>query len=178
MRYFPTLSPTLLSLRGKIFSNLKENHVLQFNFHFWLLMKRNTFLCIFWATRYLFSCWNKWDYIFLPFLFSIASNGTCGFSVFSSSVKEFLQMQCQTNLDQWNEHNSGKLHRTYYFFFLCGHRYFDEHKETLSGFHSSKLAISPGVRWVEISSSPISRSTFEENQGKKSLGSPKVSHLW
>lgn len=82
-------------------------------------MKRNTFLCIFWATQYLFSCWNQRDHIFLPFLFSIASNGTCGFSMFSSSVKEALQMQCQTNLDQWNEHNSWKLHWTHYFFFFC-----------------------------------------------------------
>ena len=34
--------------------------------------------------------------ILLPFLCSVASNGTCGFSKFSSSAKEFLQMQCQT----------------------------------------------------------------------------------
>lgn len=75
---------------------------------------------------------------------------------------------CKCNakqLYQWDEQN----HRNYIkhtIFLMCGHSYFAEHKETLSGFHSLKLAVLTQTRWVEISSSLISRSTFEENQGK------------
>lgn len=76
------------------------------------------------ATQYLFSCWKKWDCIFLPFLFPVASDGTCGFSMFSSSVKEFLQMQGQASLDQWNEQKSWKSHLTHFFSPLCGHKIF------------------------------------------------------
>ena len=80
--------------------------------------------------------------------------------------------------------NSGSMNYTKFMkitsnmpFFFFPDSYFDEHKEKLSGFHSSKLAILLQVRWMEISSSLISRSTFEENQGKKSLFGPKVNNL-
>lgn len=55
----------------------------------------------------------------LPFLFSIASNGTRGFLMFPSSVKESLQMQYQTTLDQCTEQNSWKLHLNTLSFFSC-----------------------------------------------------------
>lgn len=66
------------------------------------------------------------------------------------------------------------------FFLMCGHIYFAEHKETLSGFHSLKLAILSRTRWVEISSSLISRSAFEENQGKShsSFQKQAISDSW
>lgn len=171
------VSPTLLSLRRKIVSNLRET-LLLYLILFLIANESKQFLYIFHPCDTHFHV-ELSETILLPFLCSVASNGTCGFSKFPSSVKEFLQMQSQMTLDQWNEQTSWKLHLTHYlFFFMCGHSYFDEHKETLSGFHFSKLAISPQVRWVEISSSLISRSTFEENQGKKPLFSPKVSNLW
>lgn len=121
-------------------------------------------MCI-WPMQCQFSCSIKCETILLPFLCSVASNGTCGFSMFSSSEKECLQVQCQTALSmKWTkitEITSNTL-----FFLMCGHRSFAEQKETLSGFHSLKLAILSQMRWVEISSSLINRSTFEENQGK------------
>lgn len=64
---------------------------------------------------------------------------------------------------------------------MCGHSFFfAEHKETLSGFHSLKLASLSQTRWVEISSSLISRSTFEENQGKShsSVQKRAISDSW
>lgn len=139
-------------------------------------MKLNIFFVCFLDTQYLFSCWNKWDSILLPFLFSVASNGTCGFSTFSSCEKEFLQMQCQTALDQWSEQNSWKSHLTHYPFLCVGTVIWWTQRNTfwILFLKTGNLA---SVRWVEISSSLISRSTFEENQGK-SLFSPKVSNLW
>ena len=82
--------------------------------------------------------------------------------------------------------NPGSMHWTKFMeitsntlsFFLCEHSYFDEHKEKHSEFHSSKLAILSQVKWMEISSSLISRSPYEENQDKKSLFGPKGNNLW
>ena len=112
----------------------------------------------------------------LPFLFSIASNGTRGFLMFPSSVKEFLQMQYQTILDQCTEQNSWKLHLTHYLF-SCVNTVILMNTKKNSEFHSSKLAILSQVKWMEISSSLISRSPYEENQDKKSLFGPKGNNL-
>lgn len=69
---------------------------------------------------------------------------------------------------------------TLFFLNVWAQFFFAEHKETLSGFHSLKLASLSQTRWVEISSSLISRSTFEENQGKShsSVQKRAISDSW
>ena len=114
--HFPTLSPALLSLRGKKSLHIwGENSISQSSFHFWLLIKLNIFYD-FGQTILIFMLKETRGHL-LPFLFSIASNGTRGFLMFPSSVKEFLQMQYQTTLDQCTQQNSWKLHLTHYLFF-------------------------------------------------------------
>lgn len=95
----------------------------------------------------------------------------CSHLLWKNSCKYNVKQPGSMKWTQFMEITSSTLS-----FHQCGHGYFDEDKETLFGFYSSKLASEPPVRWVEISSSLISRSTFEANQGKKSLFSPTLSN--
>lgn len=82
-------------------------------------------------------------------------------------------------LYQWNEQNHRNyIKHTHFFFFMWGTVLLLNTKKHFLDF--IELAILSRMRWVEISSSLISRSAFEENQGKSHSSGQKqaISDSW
>lgn len=124
------------------------------------------------------SCSIKCETILLPFLCSVASNGTCGFSMFSSSEKERLQVQCQTALSmKWAK--SQKLHQTHYFFLNVWARFFfcwtQRNTFWISFLETGKLVSNEVGGNLIISNQ---QKHIWRKPGEKLLFSPRASNLW